>query len=408
MRKANRFIAVITFSLIFVGSACVYAQDWPQWRGPNRDGKISGFIAPQKWPEKLTVKWSKTVGRGDSSPVLVGNKLYVFTRQDEDEVIMCLDAVSGDTLWEKRYPAEFIVTGPAKEHGGPRSTPAVANGKICTLGIGGILSCFDAAGGDVLWRKQSDSDYLGTAYKFDSAMSPVIVDGMCIVHVGGEDKGAVIAFDITGGEPKWKWEGEAPAFSSPVLMTVDGVKQLVTFTKKKLIGLSMSDRKLLWEIPFEAYQGNNTTPIIDGQTVIFTGQRKGLFAVKIEEQADGFAANELWSNDQLGARFTTPVLKDGLLFGYTNGLFCADAKTGDTLWSDATSRGRSASLLDGGSCLLALCNNSDLIAFKSDNKQYEELASFKVAETEIWAHPVIAGNRIYIKDKESLAMWAIE
>lgn len=403
MRYINQFIVVILIS-----SACVYAQDWPQWRGPNRDGKVSGFNAPENWPEKLTSKWTKTVGRGDASPALVGDKLYVFTRQGEDEVVLCLNADSGDIIWERKYPAEFIVTGPAKDHGGPRSTPAIADGKICTLGIGGILSCFDAADGNVLWRKQSDSDFLGTAYKFDTTMSPVIVDDKCIVHLGGENKGAILAFDTKTGEPKWKWEGDAPAFSSPVLMTVDGVKQIVTFTQKKLIGLSLSDGTLLWEKPFEAEQGNKTTPAVDGRTVFFTGQRRGLFAVKIEKQAEGFVVNELWSNDQLGASFTTPVLKDGLLFGYTKGLFCADAKTGINLWSDTTNRGRSASLLDGGSCMLALCNNCDLIAFKTDNRQYEEIAGFKVAETEIWAHPVIAGNRIYIKDKESLAMWVLE
>lgn len=408
MKYPSQTLATVVGFMVLSASACLFAQDWPQWRGPNRDGKVSGFVAPQAWPTNLTEKWRVTVGKGDASPALVGSKLFAFGRRDADEVLMCLDAVSGKTIWEARYPADYVVTGPAARHPGPRSSPVVAEGRICTLGVGGILSCFDANNGSVLWRKQSTNDYLGIPYRSDSSMSPIVVDGRCIVHVGGRTNGAVIAFELASGAPRWKWTGDGPASSSPVVMALGGGRQLVTLTSKKLVGLALADGRLLWEVPFEAAQGNNTTPIVDGSTVIYTGQGKGLFAVKIEPAGDGFAATPVWTNAQLGARFTTPVLKDGLLYGYNGRFLCANARTGATVWTDAENRGQSAAMLDAGPVIVALTLNGELAVFKPGTPDYNQVARIKVAGTETWAHPVIAGNRLFVRDAESVALWSFE
>ena len=408
MKSIAQSIAVILASVVLISGDCLLAQDWPQWRGPNRDGKVTGFSTPPTWPTNLTQRWQVTVGKGDSSPVLAGQKLYAFGRQETDEVVLCLDATSGKPLWKAKYPAGRVVTGPAARHPGPRSTPVVAAGELCTLGVGVVLSCFDAATGAVLWRKQSANDYLGASTKSDSSMSPIVVDGRCIIHVGEKTDGAVIAFELASGEPKWKWNGDGPANSSPVVMTVGGQKQLVTLTATNLVGLALADGKLLWQVPFEAVQGNNTTPIVDGSTVIYTGQGKGLFAVRIEPKGEGFTATPLWTNKEFGARFTTPVLKDGLLYGYSTGFFCASAQTGATLWTDAARRGQSAAILDAGSVILALTLNGELAAFKPSSTEYAELARIKVASTETWAHPVVAGNRVFVKDAEAVSLWTIE
>src|SRR5205823_8147370 len=123
-----------------LGATGVVDQDWPQWRGPNRDNEVIGFTVPQSWPKTLTQKWKVTVGLGDASPDLVGDKIYVFTRQGQEEVIQCLDAGTGKVLWEDKYKAEQV-KGPGSGHAGPRSSPAVAEGKVCTFGVGGVLSC---------------------------------------------------------------------------------------------------------------------------------------------------------------------------------------------------------------------------------------------------------------------------
>jgi outer membrane protein assembly factor BamB len=408
MKPVTLRMITMAASAVLISGTSLFAQDWPQWRGVNRDGKVAGFIAPANWPTNLTRKWQVTVGKGDASPVLAGEKLYTFGRQQADEVVRCLDPATGQSIWEAIYPAGRVVGGPAAGHPGPRSTPVVAGSRICTLGVGVIMSCFDTANGALFWRKQTANDYLGASTKSDASMSPMVVDGRCILHVGDGTNGAIIAFDVASGEPKWKRDDDGPASSSAVVMTASGRKQLVTLTAKHLAGFDLANGKLLWQVPFQATQGNNTTPIVDGSTVIYTGQGKGLFALKVEPQGEGFTTTPLWTNTQAGARFTTPVLKDGLLFGYNNGFFCASAQTGATLWIDRVRRGQSAALVDGGPVILALTLNGELEAFKPSNTEYAELARFKVASSETWAHPVVAGNRIFVRDTETVSLWTLE
>ena len=290
MKNVKQWMALVAAYAV-LGGHCLLAQDWPQWRGANRDGKATGFTAPANWPASLAKKWQVKVGKGDSSPVLVGEKLYAFGRQGTDEVVTCLEAASGKTVWEAKYPAGRVIDPKAPDggHPGPRGTPVVADGKIYTFGLGNVLSCFDAAKGTLLWRKQSSEDYQGASTKSAPSMSPIIVDGLCIVHVGDGDRfvGAVIAFDAASGQPKWKWDGEAPTNSSPMVLTVGGKKQLVILTSKSkeegsLVGLSLAAGSELWRTA--GSQGDNTSPIIEGSTVICCGQGKGLFAVKIESR----------------------------------------------------------------------------------------------------------------------------
>ena len=170
----------------------------------------------------------------------------------------------------------------------------------------------------------------------------------------------------------------------------------------------MTSGRLLWQAPFEAVQGNNTTPVIDGSTVFCTGQGKGLCAIRIEPQGEGFAATLLWTNNQLGTRFTTPVLKDGLLYGYNGSFFCVSAQTGATLWTDAAKRGQSAAMLDAGSVMLALTLNGELAAFRPSSSEYTELARIKVATSETWAHPVVTGKRLFVKYSETVSLWTLD
>jgi outer membrane protein assembly factor BamB len=395
--------------VILAGATGALAQDWPQWRGANRDGKVAGFTAPQAWPKELAQKWKTPVGSGDSTPALVGDKLYVFARQGDEEVTLCLSAADGKEVWKDKYAAQ-AVTGPAARHPGPRSSPAVADGKVVTLGACGVLSCLDAATGKVLWRKD---EFPKVVPKFFTGMSPIIVDAVVVAHLGGQGNGAVMAFDLATGDPKWKWAGEAPMYASPVVLTADGVKQIVTLSEKSVVGLGAADGKLLWQIPFvpQGMAYNAATPIVDGQTVIFAGSGRGTKAVRVEKQGDGFAAKELWSNDQVAPQFNSPVLKDGLLFGLTDkgNLFCLNAKTGQTAWTDATRRGGAfAAVLDAGSVLLALPSNSELLVFKPGDKQYDEVARIKVADSATYAHPVVAGNRIFVRDQETVTLWTVQ
>ncbi len=409
MRSLNLSKIVLAGCVFLVGTGCVFAKDWPQWRGPNRDGDVSGFTAPAKWPSALKQNWKTTVGSGDATPAMVGDKLYVFARQGAEEVTLCLQAADGKEIWRDKYEAQ-AVTGAAGRHPGPRSSPAVADGKVVTLGVGGVVSCLDAASGKMLWRKDP---YPQVVPRFFTSCSPVIVGGKAVVQVGTAGNGAIIAFNLADGSEKWKWAEEGPEYASPVVLTVGGAEQVVALTEKSIVGVAAADGKLLWKLPFapadRAY--NAATPIVDGQTVIYTGAGRGAKAVKIEKQGDGFAAKELWSNADLAPQYNTPVLKDGLLFGFSDkgNLYCINAADGKTAWTDTAQYGRGfAAIVGAGSALIALPSTSDLIVYKPDGKAYTELAKYKVADKAIYAHPVVSDNRIFVRDEDSVAMWTIE
>jgi outer membrane protein assembly factor BamB len=410
MHKAHGLRSAIFAVLALLITTGAFAQDWPQWRGVNRDGKIDGFTAPQPWPKELARKWQVKVGMGDATPALVGDKLYVFSLQNAEEVLRCLNAADGTELWRDQYAVK-PVTGPsATQHPGPRSSPAVGEGKVVTLGVAGTLSCLDATTGKLVWRKD---DYPGIVPRFFTSMSPIIVDGLVIAHLGGEGNGALIAYALATGEQQWKWDVEGPAYASPVVMTTAGVKQIVTLTEKSVVGISLDAGKLLWQIPFtpQGMAYNAATPIVNGDTVIYTGQKRGTHAVKIQKQANGFTANELWSNADMSVEFNSPVLADGLLFGLSEkgNLFCLDAGTGKTDWMDATRyAGNFAAILDAGTLLFALPNNSELIAYQYSDKAYQEIARIKVAGTPTYAYPVIDGKRLFIKDQDSVTLWLFE
>jgi outer membrane protein assembly factor BamB len=392
------------------GSGLVFGHDWPQWRGPNRDAKATGFTVPATWPKTLTKKWSVNVGNGVSTPALVGDRLYVFARRGGDEVTCCLDATTGKELWTDKYAAK-AASGPASRFPGPRSSPTVADGKVVTLGVRGTLSCLDAATGKVVWRKpESDA----TVPRFFTSCSPIVVDGLCIVQFGGEQKGGIAAYDLTSGDEKWKWTGDGTAYASPDLLTIDGVKMLVALTSKDLVGVGIADGKLQWKTPFPV-QGmgyNAATPIVGGQTIYIGGSFRAMRAIKIEKEGDQYKAKQLWmAPREMSVQFDTPVLKDGLLFGISsrNFLFCMNAETGKTDWLERVHGERGyGSVVDAGPVLLVLTTDGVLLVCEANEKKFTKVASYKVADEGTYAYPVASGNRIYIKDLESVTLWTVE
>lgn len=405
MKKVNLvFILFVTF--IIVSSTNSFSQDWPQWRGINRDSKVTGFNSPTAWPAELKQDWKVTVGFGDATPVLAGNKIYLNTRQGDQEVILCLDAATGKELWKNAYAA-MAVTGPsASQHPGPRGTPAFSNGKVVTFGASGILSCLDGSNGKLLWRKDNPSN----AYPaFFTGTSPLITDGMCIVHIGKKDDGQVIAYDLTSGNEKWKWSGEGPSYSSPSVMTLEGKKLLIVITEKNIMALSLADGKSLWQIatPVQQRFYNCVSPYIDGQIIYFTGQGTGMKAIKVEKSANEFITKELWNNADVSAKWNTPILKDGFLYGFTDQkrIYCLNATSGQTAWIDNAVTSDFSTIVDCGSVIVGLTSTDNVIVMKPDGKEYSEVAKYKVADTPIYAYPVISDNRIYIKDAETLMMY---
>jgi outer membrane protein assembly factor BamB len=406
MKRAGRSISVYVLLTVFF-STYSFSQDWPQFRGIGRDAKVTGFKAPASWPTELKQEWKVSIGFGDATPALSGNKIYLNTRQGDNEVILCLDATTGKELWKSQYPST-AVTGPAGSHPGPRSTPAVANGKVVTFGASAILSCLDANTGKVLWKRENPANVVP---QFFTGMSPLIVDNLCIVHVGTKDNGEVLALDLNTGNEKWKWAGDGPAYASPSIMNIDGKKHLIVQSEKNLMALSMTDGKLIWQTATLVQQRfyNSVSPYVDGQTIYYSGQGTGTKALKVEKSGNEYATKELWSNTEIGAKWNTPVLKDGFLYGFTDQkrIYCLNASTGKTAWIDNAVNSDFATIVDCGSVLIGLPSTQTLLVLKPESSAYTEMAKYKVSETPIYAFPVISGNSIYIKDAESLTLYKI-
>lgn len=395
--------------LSLITAAGVAADDWPQWRGPERDGVAGSFQAPAVWkPDTLTKKWSITVGEGHASPVIAGDRVFLFSREGERETMRCLALADGKELWKESHEVPYSPSFAARKHGkGPKATPTVAGGRVFGLGIAGHVSAWDADSGRVLWRKDFSGNFKQASPEFGAAASPIVDGDTMIVHVGGKDGGALTAFDVATGAERWKWTGDGPGYTSPVIATFGGVRQLVTQTQRRCVALSPADGKLLWEMPFTTpYEQNSVTPLVMGDLVIFGGVGKPTFAVKV----NGKSASTVWEAREITLYMSTPVLAGSRLYGMSDksrgSLFSLDAASGRLLWKSEGRLGENASVTRLGERLLVLSTTGDMTIHEPAGETLREIAKYKVAETPVWASPALAGSRILIKDLDTLVAWS--
>jgi outer membrane protein assembly factor BamB len=396
------------FAVVLVCVSCSLAQDWPQWLGSHRDGQAD-FKTPAKWPAELTKQWTIVVGDGVATPALVGDKLYVFARIGDSEILSCLNADTGKEIWQDKY-AVAGADGPAQTYAGPRSSPTVAEGKVVTYGVRGTLSCLDAATGKLLWRKDGVDKSWPTFY---TSSSPLIADGMCIAQMGGAEA-SITAFTLSNGEIKWRWIGDGAAYASPALVNVDGLKAVVAETDKRIVAVGLAEGKLLWE---KAYAGsdrmslNTDTPLFVDGILYYSGSGRGTTACRLKKEGAGIADTVLWNNLENSVKFSTPVRKGDLFLGLSenNKLFCINTKEGKTIWSQGIDGKQGfGSIVTAGSVVMAVTPKGELIVFELDGTGFKQLVSYKVAQNDPKAYPVVSGSRIYVKDQDSLVLWTVQ
>jgi outer membrane protein assembly factor BamB len=393
------------------GSAPVAAAvEWPQWRGPNRDGLAAGVATPAAWPKELKPRWRVTVGIGHASPVVSGGVVYQFARQGEEEVLVALDVATGKELWRAgAIAAPYTVNSAATDHGkGPKSTPTVAGGRVYTLGIAGLLSAHDARTGRLVWRKDFSKQFPVTSPLYGTSMSPVVVGDLLIAHVGGHNKGALTAFDAATGAVKWSYDADGPAYSSPVVLTAGGERQLVTFTQKELVAVSAATGALLWKLPAKtAYDTNCNTPVVYKDTVVVSLEGAGLVALRPAREGGRWTAREVWRNGENELYMNTPVLQGATLYGLSmrkkGQFFAVDAATGKTLWQGPGRMGENASMVGIGGTLLALTNEAVLYVLPASAASFAPSVQYTVATSPTWAHLVFLGDDVLVKDETTLA-----
>jgi outer membrane protein assembly factor BamB len=411
MAKLN--VASHCLCLMIATAQSALAQNWPQWRGPHRDGAVADFIAPSVWPEKLKLKWKATVGSGVSSPVAEAGRVWIHSRRGDDEVVSCLNLKSGKPLWSKSYPAPFAGYSAAARVGkGPYSTPVLFGGRLYTLGVTAILSCFDAQTGELIWRR--DFGPVDISNMFTGAgMSPLIDRGSVIVHVGDDRRGMLLALDAASGEEKWRWSGDGPGYASPIAVEFEGERQLVTMTDKAVIGVAAQSGQLLWRIPWpDKFNENIVTPVSYKDMLIFSGVRKGALAVRVKKQGNQWTTQEVWSNPEVCMYMSSPILDGDYLFGMSDKrkgqFFCLNAATGKVAWTTEGREGSNAAIVSAKGVLFILTDEARLIAARMSASGFEPIKTYLVADSQTLAHPVVCGKQIIIKDAEGLTLWSLD
>ena len=387
------------------------STDWTQWRGPNRDGVIAAFTAPAAWPEALVKRWNVEIGTGYATPIVVGDRVYQFSRIGDNETMTALDAASGKQVWQASYAAPFTMMSATVQHGpGPKSTPVFANGRLYSIGMTGTVTAWDAASGKQVWQKPGDPKNVPTFTTH--AFSPVIDRGIVIFHLGGHNNGVITGFDAASGAVKWSWAGDGPGYGSPVIADIGGTRQAITITQGKVVSLDTATGALLWERPFvSANNTNSVTPVVDGQTVIVSGNGGPTVAFVVAKKGAQWATETVWENADIPSRFNDPVVLGDLLFGMaqrnSGQYYGVDMKSGKTLWNSEPRQAGKVAIQRAGDLIFLLENDGELVVARRSMTAFEPLKRYKVAEMETWSQPAIAGNRIFVKDVSSLTLWTV-
>jgi outer membrane protein assembly factor BamB len=400
----------VTAALIAFSLAPIAAQDWPQWRGTSRDGAIAGFREPASWPKTLTKRWTVDIGTGYATPLVIGNRVYVFTRQNENEVMAALDASSGKALWRTSYPAPFKMNPATAPHGpGPKSTPAFAGNRLFTLGISGIVTAFDATSGKQIWQRPAGP----VEPLYHTGQSPLVVGDRVILHVGGHDNGALTAFDAATGTPRWSWNGDGPAYGSPLVFNLSNTPQVVTFTQKYFVGVSLDQGKLLWRRPYTTPSNTTSqTPILYKDMVIEMGRGNGVTAFRATPGASEWTTSNVWHTDDVSMHLSDAIVIDNVLYGLSHlnsgEYFALDLDTGRVLWKSEPRQAAHAAIAHAGNTIFSLQDDSELVVIRHNRMRFDPIARYKVAEADTWTQPVVSGNRIFVKDVSTLTLWTIE
>ena len=396
---------------LLLGAAPAGTADWTQWRGPDRDAV--GHLGPalDSWPAALSRRWRVEAGSGQSSPVVWGRSVFLFSREGEREVAHAFDLGSGRLLWRQDYRAAYDVYPGAASYGsGPRSTPVVHDGRLFTLGISGILSAFDARTGRLLWQKDFAGRFPAAAPPFGASMSPLVSGGRLIVHAGGHDGGALIAFDPATGEEKWTLPGDGPSYSSPILATLAGQEQLVIQVHRRILGVDPVTGRILWSLPFVTPCDQNiVTPLSAGDRLLVSSLDKGTMAIEVTRNGSGWAPAIAWHTTEVSMYMSSPVLAGGRVLGLSHKkrgqYFALDAATGKVQWTSDGAQGENAAFVVADHGLLVLQGDGTLLVLPRDAAAFAPIRKYRVAESATLAHPVPTEAGLLIKDETGLSLY---
>jgi len=367
---------------------------------------VSGFIPPAEWPAALTRRWRVEVGEGYASPLVIGNVVYVFSRSGGREQLSALDAGTGARLWQSGYELRHTASGPTAAHGsGPKATPVFHDGKIITLGISGVVAAFETARGALLWRTDEPTE----APFFTAASSPVAEGRLVIMHPG--NYGPLTAFDASSGQVAWVAGGDG-FFMPPTVVTLHGVRQVVSVTQAAVVGLAAEDGRILWEFPWTGGRSGGIMPIPYRDQLIVSALTAGVIAISPRYRDGKWSVEKAWETTAAEMYISHPVLVGDTLFGFSQRasgqLFALDARDGRILWLGEPRFAGNVAFVKAGDLLFLLKDDAELIVARANPSRFEPAKTYEVADSATWAQPVWSGSRLFVKDVSTLTLWTFD
>jgi len=419
-------LLLITMAImIMISNMESNAQDWSQWRGENREGIFKGNNLNLDWSEKKPdLLWVfREAGSGYSSPAVVGNTLYMSGAENDNDVVFSLDAQTGRLKWKQNLGGRYV-----QDRGdGPRGTITVDGNKLYLIRGGGQIHCLSANDGKTIWQKDFVTDFEGKIMSQWGYSESPLVDGNLVVCTPGGTKGTLVALDKNTGATVWvckEWTDEA-GYSSPIVAEIDGVKQYIQQSAKGVAGVAAKDGKLLWRIEVEGYRvAVIPTPIYKDNIVYVTaGYNAGCNAIRLTKNRDNFNTEIVYTNKNMCNHHGGVVLKNGNIYGFSDvsGWTCQNMKTGENVWStgrtgEVTNVGKGAVVavndrllcLDERTGLLAVIAASPEGWKEFGRMEIPERTNMETKDNMVWAHPVVANGKLYMRDHDLLFCFLIE
>lgn len=391
--------------------ATAAGADWRQWRGFSRNGLASHKLDFDKLPAELTAEWNVEIGTGYAAPIVSATQVFTFSRQQGREVVRAFDRATGRPVWKADYPAPFKKNPYATEmQDGPFATPLLYNGThLVTWGASGVLSCFEASSGKLLWRNDYSSQQKTDKMFTGAAASPIGNNGRIYLHVGDDRGGKFLALDVRTGKQAWALDpGAGPSYASPVIHNYRGVSMLITMSNSTVFAVGEADGRLLWSYPFkDQYNENVVTPIVDQDKVMVSGVRNGTHLLRMELQEDkSWKVAPVWKNEEVTMYMSSPVADGDTAYAFSSrkkGQFVAlSLSTGKLLWQSEGRDATSASLIQADNGIVATTVEGELVVLRKDKEKYSMAKKYKVANSAVWAHTALADGEIFIKDENHL------
>jgi outer membrane protein assembly factor BamB len=382
--------------------------DWPEFRGPNRDGVVAGLTITTDWdtkPPKLL--WRQRIGPAWSSMIIVDGFLVTQEQRGDREAVVCYDAATGKEIWVQTHEARFFE---ALAGAGPRSTPTFSDDRIYTLGAKGQLSCIAAATGDLVWSRDVIAEAGGQPPQWGYSVSPLVVDGVVIAYGGGEGDKALMAYRADSGEPAWSRAGGKFTYSSPQLVSIHGQKQILMHDDLSLVAVNPADGAVLWE---HANRTQMAMPIpqprlVSGNELVIQSD-PGIALLQVNRDGQRWTTEERWTSNRLKPSFNDFVVYADHIYGLDDGILtCVDLADGRRIWKRGRyGHGQLLLLADQG-LLLVLAENGEAVLVSAVPEGQEELGRFQAIEGKCWNHPVIAYGQLFVRNAEEMAAYRLQ